>query len=222
MKEKKVSVILLAGGKGSRFGSSCPKQFISFKDKPIFQHSLELFSSIDSIFEIIVVMEEAYRELVHLPCKFALPGKERQDSVFNGLMQVDNKAQYVLIHDSARPLIKKEDVLKVIDEAFCYGAATLAVPLKFTVKSSLKDLMVDKTLLRHTLYEVQTPQVVKKELLIQGFEKVQKENLLVTDDVSIVEELNHPVKLTLGSYSNIKITTLEDLKQAHYLTDEKL
>lgn len=222
MLEKKVSIILLAGGKGTRFGSLNPKQFILLKNKPLFQYSLDLFSSLEDIFEIIVVIEEEYRHLVNINCKFAHPGKERQDSVFNGLQMVDKSSEFILIHDSARPLLKKEDVIKVINDAFIFGASTLAVPLKFTVKSSADGLLVEKTLPRHTLYEIQTPQVIQKELLEQGFEKIHKDNLSVTDDISLVELLNHPAKLTIGSYSNLKITTPEDLKQALYLIDEKL
>jgi 2-C-methyl-D-erythritol 4-phosphate cytidylyltransferase len=222
MLEKKVSVILLAGGKGARFGASCPKQFLQFKNKYLFEHSLEIFNFIEGIFEIIIVVEESFRHLFSPNCKFALPGKERQDSVYNGLQEVDASSEFVLIHDSARPLVKKEDIIDVLLDAFTYGAAALAVPLKFTVKSTKDSLFVDKTIERSTLFEIQTPQVIKKELLIEGFKEIKSKNLLVTDDVSIVEQLNLQVKLTIGSYSNIKITTPEDLKQAYYLSDEEL
>ena len=118
--------------------------------------------------------------------------------------------------------MKKEDVLHVLFDAFVYGAATLAVPLKFTVKSAKEGLFVEKTLPRDRLYEIQTPQAIKKEVLIEGFKEMKSKDLLIFDDVSLVELLNLPVKLTIGSYSNIKITTREDLKQAYSLNDEKL
>ena len=222
MLEKKVSVILLAGGKGTRFGADRPKQFLQFKDKPLFEHSLEIFNTLEGILEIIVVVEESFRYLFPGIHKFADPGKERQDSVYNGLQKVDESSEFILVHDSARPLVKKEDVLHVLFDAFVYGAATLAVPLKFTVKSAKEGLFVEKTLPRDRLYEIQTPQAIKKELLIEGFKEMKSKDLLIFDDVSLVELLNLPVKLTIGSYSNIKITTREDLKQAYSLNDEKL
>lgn len=215
------SIILLAGGSGSRFGSRTPKQFLVLGDKPLFQHSLELFLTLSNIVEIIVVIDEAYRHLVTTPVKFANPGKERQDSVYNGLCKVSSLSEFILIHDSARPLVTKEAVLKVMEDGYAYLAATLATPLKFSVKEALSNHFVNKTIDRSKLFEIQTPQVIAKELLKEGFEFAKKNNCSVTDDVSLVELLGKPVKLTLGEPTNIKVTTPDDLEYANYLYGRK-
>jgi len=143
--------------------------------------------------------------------KFALPGKERQDSVYNGFQAVDPNSELVCIHDSARPLVLSADVKKVLKDGLLNGAAVLGVPVKATIKEANRESFVVKTLDRKTLWEMQTPQVIKPELLRKGFELVNREGLEVTDDVSIVEHLKHPVYITQGSYTNIKVTTPDDM-----------
>ncbi|KAF2560655.1 hypothetical protein F2Q70_00018182 [Brassica cretica] len=152
-----------------------------------------------------------YEDSIDVDLKFALPGKERQDSVHSGLQEIDANAELVCIHDSARPLVDTEDVEKVLKDGWTVGAAVLGVPAKATIKEVNADSLVVKTLDRKTLWEMQTPQVIKPELLKRGFELVKREGLEVTDDVSIVEYLKHPVYVTQGSYTNIKVTTPDDL-----------
>jgi 2-C-methyl-D-erythritol 4-phosphate cytidylyltransferase len=217
-----LSVILLAGGSGKRFGGSTPKQYTLIKDKPVYYYSLNVLKNIKNVEEIIVVAQQEYRHLFDCINKFANPGKERQDSVFNGLELVSYKSEYVLIHDSARPIINEIDVNNLIHDAKLYGAATLASPLTSTIKESLDKNFVSKTLQRGNLFQIHTPQVIRKDILKSGFEKLIRENLNVTDDVSVVELLNLKVKLTLSSSYNIKITTQQDLKIAELLIDEKL
>lgn len=222
MTKPNISVIFLAGGTGSRTGLSYPKQFFLLNDKPLFQYSLDLFDSLPNIIEIIIVTEEAFRDRFKGAYQFALPGSERQFSVFNGFQKVSQSAEYVLIHDSARPFLQKNDLVKVIQEAQIYGAAALAIPLNATVKACSLDHMVLKTIPRETLFEIQTPQVIKKEWLEQGFEYCSKHNVKVTDDLSLIEYLGYPAKLTMGSASNLKITTDFDLKFAQFCFYEKL
>ncbi|KAM7478641.1 hypothetical protein LguiA_026854 [Lonicera macranthoides] len=140
---------------------------------------------------------------IQVDLKFALPGKERQDSVYSGLQAVDLNSEFVCIHDSARPLVSSEDVKKVMKDALSVGAAVLGVPAKATIKEANSESFVVKTLDQKTLWEMQTPQ--------KGFELVNRGGLEVTDDVSIVEHLKHPVYITEGSYTNIKVTTPDDL-----------
>ncbi|XP_010523431.1 PREDICTED: 2-C-methyl-D-erythritol 4-phosphate cytidylyltransferase, chloroplastic isoform X1 [Tarenaya hassleriana] len=218
VKEKSVSVILLAGGQGKRMGMSIPKQYLPLLGQPIAVYSFFTFSRMNEVKEIVVVCDPFYRdvfedaqELVDIDLKFALPGKERQDSVYNGLQEVDLNSELVCIHDSARPLVTTEDVEKVLKDGSVVGAAVLGVPAKATIKEANSESFVVKTLDRKTLWEMQTPQVIKPELLKRGFELVNKEALEVTDDVSIVEHLKHPVYITEGSYTNIKVTTPDDL-----------
>ncbi|XP_031490281.1 2-C-methyl-D-erythritol 4-phosphate cytidylyltransferase, chloroplastic isoform X2 [Nymphaea colorata] len=192
---KSVSVVLLAGGKGKRMGASMPKQYLPLLGQPIALYSFYTFADLPEVKEIIVVCDPSYRDIfedaiksIQVEIKFAFPGKERQDSVFNGLQEIDGTSKLVCIHDSARPLVNSKDVKKANGKSF-----------------------VVKTLDRETLWEMQTPQVIKPQLLRDGFELVQRKGLAVTDDVSIVEYLNHPVYITQGSYTNIKVTTPDDM-----------
>ena len=199
-------------------GHAIPKQFLPLGEKPIILHSLEIFTQISHIQEIIVVCEEKYQSLFSsFPVKFALPGLRRQDSVLNGLQKVSKDIPWVAIHDGARPCISKELVCTLIQEGQTHGAACLATPVRLTIKQSCPENFVRKTLDREQLWECQTPQLMKKDLLARGFAHAREKGLTVTDDVSLVELLNHPVKLVKGCYSNIKITTPEDLISAQQL-----
>lgn len=218
VQDKSVSVILLAGGKGKRMGASMPKQYLPLLGQPIALYSLFTFSNMHQVKEIIVVCDPSYRDIfeetaqkIQVELKFTIPGKERQDSVYSGLQAVDRQSQLVCIHDSARPLVTAKDIEQVLKDGWVNGAAVLGVPVKATIKEANGSSFVVKTLDRRTLWEMQTPQVIKPDLLQKGFELVNRENLEVTDDVSIVEHLKHPVYITEGSYTNIKVTTPDDL-----------
>ncbi|CAM8944917.1 unnamed protein product [Rhodiola kirilowii] len=189
----------------------------------------------DQVKEIIVVCDPSYKDIfeetaekIQVILKFTIPGKERQDSVYSGLQvntvdllsspklsyflyAVDPHSQLVCIHDSARPLVTPKDIEQVLKDGWVNGAAVLGVPVKATIKEANGSSFVVKTLDRRTLWEMQTPQVIKPDLLQKGFDLVNREHLEVTDDVSIVEHLRHPVYITEGSYTNIKVTTPDDL-----------
>ena len=164
---------------------------------------------------------------------FANPGVERQGSVQNGLAKLmeisttptttattttttsPSSCNYVAIHDSARPLVSISEIISVVRDAKLYGAAVLGVPCKATIKESDDDgKTVLRTIPRSRLWEVHTPQVIRIDTLVRGFAKVEAERIQVTDDVSIVEALGETVKLTLGEYTNLKITTPEDMNVA--------
>ncbi|GAB2278250.1 hypothetical protein Dimus_012941 [Dionaea muscipula] len=228
VKENSVSVVLLAGGKGKRMGASMPKQYLPLLGQPIALYSFYTFSGMIEVKEIVVVCDPSYKEIfedtmekIPVGLKFALPGKERQDSVYSGLQVVDSDSELVCVHDSARPLVTSGDIQKVLKDAWLHGAAVLGVPVKATIKEANSDSFVVRTLDRKTLWEMQTPQVIRPELLKKGFDLVTREGLEVTDDVSIVEHLKHPVYITEGCYTNIKITTPDDLLLAERILGSK-
>ncbi|KAG5525698.1 hypothetical protein RHGRI_032106 [Rhododendron griersonianum] len=189
VKEKSVSVILLAGGKGKRMGASMPKQYLPLLGQPIALYSFYTFSHMIEVKEIVVVCDPSYRDIfqgcrysfmgqttytfvhcllivfdytkekIHVDLKFAFPGKERQDSVYSGLQAVDLNSELVCIHDSARPLVTPGDVKKVLKDGWLNGAAVLGVPAKATIKEANSESFVVRTLDRRTLWEMQTPQV---------------------------------------------------------------
>ncbi|MFN0065249.1 MAG: 2-C-methyl-D-erythritol 4-phosphate cytidylyltransferase [Chlamydiales bacterium] len=203
-----ISVILLAGGTGSRMQNAIPKPFLSLQNKPLALHSLEVFLTRPEVQEIIVVAPEQYRDIFALyPVIFASPGARRQDSVFNGLQ----KAQYpwICVHDAARPFISDEMLTRLFIAGEKEGAAATGMPMKFTVKEA-KDGKVERTLDRSQLWEIQTPQLLAKEVLERGFVQANAQQLTVTDDVSLAELIGHPVQLVHGAYENLKITTPHD------------
>jgi len=237
-----VGFVLLAGGTGSRMKANMPKQFLTLKGIPVLHHSLDLFLNRVPAFlkekdlggpaMVVLVMDPKYQpEYQPIVDKypnrlaFANPGDERQGSVENGLSKLVELAgpecQYVAVHDSARPLVTIEEICNVVSDAANYGAAVLGVPCKATIKESEDGVLVKRTIPRSTLWEVHTPQVIKISTLLRGFKKVAEEDLEVTDDVSIVEALGEPVKMTRGEYTNLKITTPEDMDVAGAILEER-
>ena len=213
-----VAVVLLAGGSGSRMKADRPKQFLELRGKPVLEHSIDLLLGVQQMICLVLVIAEEFRSLDFVVAAaardsrltFADPGKERQDSVSNGLDAVPPECTIVAVHDAARPLVTLDAVHTCISDGAEHGAAVLAVPMKATVKEGA-DGFVKRTLDRSKLWEIQTPQVIRPQLLRDGFAKVRAEGLEVTDDVSIVEQLGAPVKLTMGEYTNLKLTTPEDM-----------
>lgn len=211
-----LSTILLSGGTGLRLGAPIPKQYLTLNGKEIVRYS---FEELLPFGEMVVVSAPEFRHFFEgNQVKFAEPGLRRQDSVYNGLQQCTG--DWIIIHDAARPFIKSFDVEKLIEEAQIYGAACLATPLKYTLKEADNHGMVVKTPDRSRYWEIQTPQVIKRDILEAGFIKAHEENLSVTDDVSLAELMGYPVKLVLGSDNNIKITTQEDLSWARWKMSE--
>lgn len=229
LQDGSVSVILLAGGVGKRMGASIPKQYLKLRGQPIATYALETFARMREVGEIVIVCDPSWRDVFegrfgglpkHVQFKWALPGPERQDSVFNGLQQVAAAAALVAVHDSARPLVTPRDAAKCMLDGFTVGAAVLGVQVKPTIKEVDAQLMVIKTLQRAKLWEVQTPQCVRPQLLRDGFALVKAQGLEVTDDVSIVEAMGLPVKITPGAYTNLKVTTPDDMAVAEKFLDE--
>jgi 2-C-methyl-D-erythritol 4-phosphate cytidylyltransferase len=237
-----VGFVVLAGGTGSRMKAGMPKQYLPLRGVPVLHYSLNLFlerlvahckeQGVVGPPHVVLVMDAMYQpEYQPIVDKFkgqlafANPGKERQGSVENGLNKLveisSGNCKYAAIHDSARPLVTIEEVCNVVRDAKEHGAAVLGVPCKATIKESEDGAFVLRTIPRARLWEVHTPQVVQIDVLLRGFAKVKAENLEVTDDVSIVEALGEPVKLTLGEYTNLKITTPEDMDVAEAILQDR-
>lgn len=211
-------------------GAAIPKQYLELRGKPIATWSLETFLGMEEVAEVIIVCDPSWKHvfedaLVRIgsskPVKFALPGAERQDSMTNGFKEIKSDAALVAIHDSARPLVTAEECQLCFQDALTVGAAVLGVPVKPTIKEIGADGFVVKTLQRSALWEVQTPQVIVPSLLQEGIELVARESLEVTDDVSIIESMGKPVKITKGTYTNIKVTTPDDMSVAERFLDER-
>ncbi|MBS0272794.1 MAG: 2-C-methyl-D-erythritol 4-phosphate cytidylyltransferase [Proteobacteria bacterium] len=211
------SVVFLAGGTGTRMKSSVPKQYLCVHQKPLALYSFEVLASLPEIQDFVVVCEPQYESLFQGSAKakevnlrFARPGLRRQDSVLNGIQDLQHNP-LVCIHDSARPLIEHSVVRRVVQAAESWETAVVGVKVRSTIKICDGAQIVVDTPNRASLWEVQTPQVIRLDLLKEGFAHAQEHYLTVTDDVSLIEALGKPVKVVEGSYSNIKVTTPEDL-----------
>jgi len=212
-----VTAIALAAGRGERLKSKVPKLLAKIGSKPVIIHTLEALSRNPSIKDIILVANaKNLREMTAWVKRYHIRkissvvegGARRQDSLGNGLKAVDSRTDLVLIHDAARPFIGKNLIDSVINVAKKSGAAITGVPVKATIKKAFGKV-VDKTIERKNLWEIQTPQVFKKDLILKAYKKFGK--IDVTDDAMLVEKLGGKVNIVEGSYSNIKITTPEDL-----------
>lgn len=206
-----ISVILLAAGTGVRMGTDVPKQYLPLGSKTVIDYSLDWAKEFD---EVIVVADKKYHERF-TSFKVAEGGRRRQDSVYNGLLLATK--EFVLVHDTARPFTKREDIQRLILEGKERSAAALARPVPYTIKQADSEGNVIKTIDRSKLWEIQTPQLVRRDLFLKGYEKVHRDNMDVTDDVSVVEAIGAPVKLVAGAPFNFKISTMDDYKIAEAL-----
>ena len=216
-----ISAIILAGGKGKRMRSAISKQFIDIKGKPIIYYTLKKFSENKKIDNIIVVLPEDeikyFKENILKKYelrinKIVIGGKERQDSVYNALKSLKNSStDIVLIHDGARPFISERIINEGIKFAEIYGAAAPGVMPKDTIKvKNEKNFSID-TPNRANLVSIQTPQVFKFDEILECHEKIRYNGEKVTDDTMVVEKYGYSVYLYDGEYTNIKVTTPEDL-----------
>ncbi len=204
--------------------STCNKNFLELDGRPILLRTLDRFVLSKSVDELIIAAAadeiSAIEEMiapVEKPCKVIEGGSERQYSVANALKFLPPSTELVLVHDAARPLIDVETIDAVIDAARKFGGAIVAVPAKNTIKVVDGENFVVSTPPRASLLEVQTPQVFRREIILQAYEQAARDGFLGTDDASLVERLGIQVKIVVGNYRNIKITTPEDLSIAEAL-----
>jgi len=233
----KIIAIVPSAGLGRRFGPNANKPFQTLKGKPLVIWTLGTLESIDEIAETIPVLKEEDMERgrevfekynLSKIGRIAPGGKERQDSVYNGLKLIEDKNCIVLIHDGARPLIEKpliqetvRHMTEIINAKEDYDGIALGVPIKDTVKE-VAGGTIKKTLRRDLLWAAQTPQVFPYQTILVAYEKAMKEGFYSTDDAALVERYGGKVKIMMGSYENIKVTTPEDLFIAEYLLSRSL
>lgn len=220
----KVAVIIVAAGKGERFGSGKEnKVFAKLDGRPLFLRSVEQFVNRDDVCQTILVISPADEEMVKekfganlgfLGVQRATGGATRADSVASGLAAVRDDADLVAIHDAARPCVSIEMIDRVFAEAGKTGAAILATPLRGTIKRASGAGVVDETVSREGLWEAQTPQVFKRSVIVDAYGKRAELGEEPTDDAQLVEAMGHPVALVESDFSNLKITVPNDLNLA--------
>lgn len=216
-----ITAIVLAAGKGSRMQSDIPKQYMLIEDKPVLYYSLKAFeeSSVDDIVLVVSEDDVSYckesiidKYSINKVKSIVVGGSERYWSVKNGLLSAKG-ADYVLIHDAARPCLTVDVIDRSIAEVKITGACTVGVPVKDTIKKVDDDCYGEETPPRNYLWQVQTPQSFSYKDISKAYEYMEKSNDTdITDDTMIMERfLGVKTKLIMGDYCNIKITTPEDL-----------
>ena len=225
----RVAAIVPSAGSGARLKSSIQKPYIKIGGKHILARTLIRLSKNKRIKEIILAVAKektAYAgKMIDRfgiqNVKLVIGGKERSDSVYNALKAVSKDIDYVLIHDGIRPFINNELIERVLKEALRSKAAILAVPVKLTLKIAGKNGFIDATPDRRWFWEAQTPQVFKKVLIEKAYKFAREKNIKATDDSALVEKIGVKPRIVMGSYSNIKITTREDLELARILIKQR-
>jgi 2-C-methyl-D-erythritol 4-phosphate cytidylyltransferase len=218
-----VNVIVVAGGRGRRFGGEEPKQFLSLAGEPMLRRSVRCFGGVPDLAAVVVVASpdafarcEALLRPLGLPLRFAACGPERQDSVAAGVAALDPDCEIAVVHDAARPLVTPDRIADCIAAARAHGAAILATPVADTIKRG-RDGRVTETVARSDLWVVQTPQAFRADVLRRAHAAAGGAAEPATDDAALVERLGLPVAIVPGDPSNRKITTPDDLAWAEAL-----
>lgn len=218
-----VTAIIVAAGKSERMGAGTDKAFLNLGPKPVLSWSLLAFERCADIDQIVlVVRKEQFVAAKALAQMFGISkihaivagGKERKDSVLNGMKAMDSDTRYVVVHDGARPCVTSETIAEVVKLARRAGAAVVGRRIFDTVKYVEKGTTVTRTEDRTKLWSVQTPQAFQASLLKKAYAKLAEEGVSVTDDAAAVEHFGETVKIFETNQPNLKITTVDDLQLA--------
>lgn len=219
-----VAAVIVAAGMGKRFGPDADKLFLEIAGKPVVGHTWSRFDRVEAIDEIVVVvragMEQAFRDIaagleLRKPWKFAVGGRERQDSVWNGIEAVSEGVEIIAIQDGARPCTAASVIEATIQAARETGAAVAAQRVTDTIKESADGSIIDRTVDRSRLWSVQTPQTFRRSVIRRALETVREQGGQVTDDTAACEWIGQPVRLVESRSPNPKVTYPGDLP---YLT----
>lgn len=215
-----VTAIFAAAGQGRRMELGVNKIFLELDGRPILIHTLQAFSACDAVDDLLVVVAPDEVPVVKAllanevglkPYKVAAGGAERQHSVANALRLLPPETEIVLVHDGARPLVPRAVIERVAAEALASGAAAAGVPEKNTIKVVDGQGWILSTPDRKALWSIQTPQGFRREVLLEAYARAEADGFLGTDDAGLVERSGRRVKVVMGAYRNLKITTPEDM-----------
>lgn len=214
------SAVIVAAGSGKRMGADKPKQFLTLKGKTIIEHTAAVFGGCNAVDEIIIVSSESGISQCHAllsqykwsnKVKYVCGGEERHNSVYNGINAADSGSGVIIIHDGVRPFVTERIIIDSIEAAVRYGACAAGVMSKDTVKICDEAGFVLNTPDRNHVYSIQTPQAFRSEIIFDAYKTAFNNGIFGTDDAFLVENAGYSVKIINGSYSNIKITTPDDL-----------
>ena len=226
----KVAAIVAAAGRGERFGGKEKKTFAKLDGRAVFLRAVELFINRDDVCQtILVVSPDDVSEIKSryaanlglLGVKLVEGGRERLDSIAKALDAVGDEADLIAVHDAVRPCVSQAMIDAVFAEAAKTGAAILAVPLRGTIKRVSEAGVIDETVSREGLYEAQTPQVFRRDVLLDAYAKRDAVEGPITDDAQLVEHSGHPVQIVESDASNLKITAKTDMPLASAILESR-
>jgi 2-C-methyl-D-erythritol 4-phosphate cytidylyltransferase len=223
---RNVGVVIVAGGQGTRIGGDELKQFRWVAGKPMLLHSVQTFMAREDVHTVVVVLPKSHaadpppwlfqcdidRLLV------SVGGRERSDSVYNGLEDIPEECETVLVHDAARPLVPDDLIERVVVEARRGHGAVPALPVVDTLKEVDADGRIVRTVERARLWRVQTPQGFPREMLVRAHEEARRQRIAATDDAGLCERLGLPVVVVRGSERALKVTEAGDFARAEALS----
>lgn len=223
------SAVIVAGGMGQRLRTDVPKAFVLLGDRPLFTYALTVFDKHESVSDIVVVVPENWLKKGQTLCaefhsarqvRVVSGGKERWQSVKNGVASTDPQTQWVLVHDAARPFTTSGMIDNLLGTRGKFSCAITATPVVDTIRSFEDDRCLG-TIDRSRLLAVQTPQLFRKELLAEGFTHAQSLHPPPTDEAMLMEKMGYPVGFVWGDPMNFKITTSQDLEIAEAILQYK-
>lgn len=223
--KKTVTAVILVAGNSTRYGKGVNKNLDKLNNKPILSYSLKAFNDnkyIDDIIlvaksdEIEMMKEVIEKQKINIPIKVIIGGKTRQESVYNAITETNS--DIAIIHDGARPLIKQRYINECIENMDKYVGVTVGVKSKDTIKITDENDVVIESTKRENTWIIQTPQCFDRRILLDAHKKYMNDDT-ITDDCMLLEKSGYKVKVILGNYSNIKITTQEDIFMAMNLMD---
>ncbi len=225
-----ISVVIVAAGKGTRMGPNVDKLFLEVAGRPVIAHTWGRFDRHPQIDHVVLVvrdgMQSAFQEVAsqigfRKPFRLAVGGKERQDSVFNGLLALPEETKVVAIHDGARACTSERTISDTLAAAVETGAAVAAQKITDTIKEAGENQTIARNVDRTKLWAVQTPQAFRVEIIRRALQEVLARGLTVTDDTAACELIGQPVRL-VESGPNPKVTTPDDLPYVELLLKTRL
>jgi 2-C-methyl-D-erythritol 4-phosphate cytidylyltransferase len=221
-----LTAIIVAAGSSSRVGFD--KLFAQIAGRPVIRHSLEAFERAECVDEIVVVCREATIDAIRdlaggiKKLNVILPGGERrQDSVDAGLHAISKETDFVAVHDAARPLITPREIKRVFAIAREHGGAALAAPVTDTLKIIDESSVVVGSIERENVFAMQTPQIFARQLLVDAYDRIAKESITITDEVSVVQGAGGKVMIVPAEDQNMKITFAGDLALAEFILSQR-
>lgn len=225
-----IALIIPAAGSGSRLNQEIPKPYIDIGGRPVLEYTIRPFLEIEGLHRIIVATSRAYMKTAQnlldsidnptIAMDVVEGGKERQHSIYNALSLVDG-SDFVIVHDAVRPFVTFGQIQKCCEVAEEVGGAVLGVPAKDTIKKVDEECNIRETPSRQYLWQAQTPQVFRTDILKQAYEEALKTDFIGTDDASLVEEVGFQVRMVEGDRANFKITYPLDLRLAKLLLEKE-